>query len=220
MFRAVALRRPFLLALNIPCRNCKAVVFMLRTVLQSCPMPGLRGRLCTQSARTSSEQSLQTARSKHHRTSFAVAARDADNPIKGPSQHDSNMVLKCLLSYEIMCLLEREAKEIRLEEEKEESVGRDERKKPTDSGKNRISRARRAEKNRPEEEKEESVGWNGRKNPDRKRKKRNQSGGTGGRTPTGRGKRGISRAEWAEEPRPEAEKVESVGWNARKNPDR
>ena len=36
---------PFFGSLNIPRRNCKAGVGGLCAVLQSCPMPGLRGRL-------------------------------------------------------------------------------------------------------------------------------------------------------------------------------
>lgn len=89
---------------------------------------------------------------------------------------------------------------------------------PTGWGKSEISWAKRAKEPRPEEKKEESVGVNRRKNSDRKRKKRNQSGETDERTPTGSGKNEISRAKQTKELRLEAEKWNQSGGTGGRTP--
>ena len=72
---------------------------------------------------------------------------------------------------------------------------------PTESEKRGISRVKQAEELRLDGGKVKSVGRNERKNPDWKRKKRNQSGKAGGRTPTGWGKSEISRVKLRKDPR-------------------
>ena len=67
------------------------------------------------------------------------------------------------------------------------------------------------EETRPEVEKEESVGKELKRKPDRKWKKRNQSGKNERGSPTGSGKRGISRERMKEEVQPKTENTESAG---------